>query len=550
MSYLQQGATVASAVGNSRIEIDTVQQKFTLDSIVLNQSFAIYLCASNQNGGPFTGITGDNGIWFNPANSGATQVYRYLNGAIVGGALAGWSGAAPVLATGDTLTNLSIEYDPVTNLIAASFTRTASGGAVTNHVFSGAVAAQAGRWAGYQLSSLTGVNAKWFKWVSGPTITNAQASANGQDVTVSANFTPQTGGITAATARLDSIPPGQTLGPFAMALGVAQNYAYTFVATPAVDWQPVVVATDAGGTVSSGTSIAPITIVALTGQPVAPDPLSPIPSISGGPFTVLTGQTLAGVITIQDFDNQSGHTFAISGTDAALFVVSAGQTEMTRELRFVTTPSASVFNITLRATDPNGNQSNLLPVQVTVQAVAPGLPESFRLRANLTQDFAIASTMIACYVDNELVAQIVNIDNQSTASREFRLVARSTGRANLIVVTNVGTTSSPIIVINELPEKLQSIKAQTKSLQVVVGGTFDIVATLESVAGYDLEGFAATWEIAPVGSTVLSLGGGTRSTLADENGQVKNLVTALAAGVANITIASGGRRETIGVTVL
>jgi hypothetical protein len=118
------------------------------------------------------------------------------------------------------------------------------------------------------------------KWLDGPTITNGLASANGQDVTVSANFTPQFGGITAATARLDSIPPGQTLGPFAMALGVAPNYSYTFVATFAVDWQPVVVATDAGGTVSSGTSIEPITVVALTGQPVMPDPLTALVTMS------------------------------------------------------------------------------------------------------------------------------------------------------------------------------------------------------------------------------------------------------------------------------
>jgi hypothetical protein len=160
---------------------------------------------------------------------------------------------------------------------------------------------------------------------------------------------------------------------FEMPLDVGANNVYNITIT----------ATDSLGNVS-----APLAVV-VTVTDV--NESATTPTLSGGPFVALEGQTSCGVITIQDVDQQSGHSVVLSGVNASLFALTAvpGQ-PMQRQLSFIAPASYSVggsntYNVSVTATDSQLNVSSPLAVVVTVAKIITALALSGATTLNPNQ---------------------------------------------------------------------------------------------------------------------------------------------------------------------
>lgn len=169
---------------------------------------------------------------------------------------------------------------------------------------------------------------------------------------------------------------------------VATQVSNVFVQTgltaaTAYDYQAKAIAAD-GETLYSGV-FSQSTQTPLGGGGPLPPPPSGIPVLSGGPFAVIEGQVNCGLITIEDFNQSSGHTTQISGPDAALFTLQlvSGQ-PMQRQLAFLIAPNFSnpldqggnnVYQIIITATDTQNNVSPALSVTVTVENIIDRVTE-------------------------------------------------------------------------------------------------------------------------------------------------------------------------------
>lgn len=396
-------------------------------------------------------------------------------------------------------------------------------------------------------------------FVPGPTISNGVVSANGQTVSTSCNVVPINGTIQAVTVRLDSVPPGQTVGPFAMALGTPPSYAYQFTNVSPGTFDAKVIASDNGAT-SPATTIGQVTIAGVGGNPQAPNPLTGAPVISfvsgNGTYSVLDGSQDVCLISLSDADHTSGHTWQLAGADSPLFeIVPAGLQFRVRKV----TPFSigapqdqgqdNTYALNIRATDPLGNMSNTLGVSVSVTVIAPGLPAGFKLRANTTQGFSINAPLVGCWTDHRQVAQVVNNDAPGTPATELIVVGRGVGLTTLYVQTSLGVARSTVQVTSALPNQLASVDPTPEALRLAVGATYPIKALLTAHIGGDLEGMPVSWALRPASSPVGALAGGSAATQANAQNEVTNVFTALQAGRVNVEIQAGDRVSLVEIEV-
>jgi hypothetical protein len=321
-------------------------------------------------------------------------------------------------------------------------------------------------------------------------------------------------------------------------------------ATTSYDYRAKAICAD--GETDYSTVFSQATQNPLGGGGTLPPPPSPLPSITGGPFTVEEGTGVIGPFTITDFDQSSGHSIAISGPDAALFTVGAvaGQ-PMQRVL--LKSPAFSyanpedvglnnVYNVTLTVTDSSSNVSAGLPVVITVTEAL-----KVSVRENETADITLTGSTVAVWCENDSIAQVLNIDNVLTTDREFRVIGRGAGRTNLVVQTASGLRLIPVTVKPALPSALLSIRTEPQSVQGFVGASIALKAILQAANVGDVEGLTVTWEKLPSGSGVGNLTVPTTTALA--NGTAINSFNATAAGSLVVLVKALGRETPIAITI-
>ncbi len=203
-------------------------------------------------------------------------------------------------------------------------------------------------------------------------ISNVTAIAQWSSITVSANIVADA----AITARSVFIVQGAVeYGPFAMTLVSGTQWTASSTNLPSGSYQTRV---EVIGTLTTTANGPSVDIAAFNGPVIGPAPPTGLPLISlvSNATAIVENQTNIAVIAVADSNQSTGHTFEITGVDAARFEAVPAATAGQYIVRFISAPSFetpldanadNIYSLSIRAIDADSNASN--SVALTAQVV-------------------------------------------------------------------------------------------------------------------------------------------------------------------------------------
>jgi uncharacterized protein YjdB len=364
--------------------------------------------------------------------------------------------------------------------------------------------------------------------------TSAQASSDG----LTASAVVAVTAVTAASIDLTPTNLSLVVGDSAKLLAVVRDASGAVLADRAVSWSssnPAIAAVSSSGWVTavgvgSGTVNAQVDgVTAATSVTVTPPPPAPVATIvvTLTSTSLTVGQTTQATAVLRDTAGNvligravswssantgvatvsaSGTVTALSAGSASIVATSEGQSGATT-LTVVAPPPAAVATVSLSASSPS------LVVGATMQINVTLKDASGNVLTGRTIGWTSSNTTVATVSPTGVVKALA---------------------AGTVTVTATSEGQSGSLALTVTPVPVATVKVTLSATSLTVGQTAQAQATLLDTAGNVLTGRSVTWTSSAPGVASVSGAG---------------LVTAVAAGTANIVATSEGKSAGAAVTV-
>ncbi|HEX6024448.1 MAG TPA: Ig-like domain-containing protein [Solirubrobacter sp.] len=397
---------------------------------------------------------------------------------------------------------------------------------------------------------------KTFEWrTSDPTIATVSAtglvttaavgktiiSASTDGITGSTEFTVTTVPVTSVTVQPGSVQ--LTVGGTTQLVVSGSDAAGKSIATRTVQWssdKPAVATVSSAGLVTAvgaGSATITATVDGVSGVAqvtVALPPPAPVASItvSLAEPSISTGQTTQASAVLRDADGNilTGRTVTWSSDDAALATISSSG--------LVKAVAAGTATIVATAEEQTGLAS------ITIVPAAPAPVASVSLSAPATSLTVGQTTQITVVVrdasGNVLSGRVVSWQSSNTAAATVSANGIVTAVANgsaTIKATSEGVSGALEFSVSggpTVPGPVATISVSTTTSSLTVGQTTSATAVARDADGTTVPNATITWSSSNTGVITVSGSG---------------VVTAIAAGAAQVRATSGAVVGTVGITV-